>query len=974
MKKLLFYITLLSFTFSFSQTKEQIKEITKFYDINEIKEFALISSEKFQAKKESIIQSAYKNNWEVRYKYKGRTYELFDISKKGTPIYYTTYNSDASKSTRTNHLHNNGSLGLNLEGQNMNIYIWDLDQPKTTHQEFDDMAGNNRHIIGDNWQGVDWHATHVMGTLIATGIHENAKGMTPQAIGYSYHWASDLSEMADATLEGMLISSHSYGLDVTVPDNYFGAYKQRSVYADELMRLAPYYLLVTAAGNAGLNDEANGQPLNGNQEYDKLAADFATCKNGLTVANAQDAEVTSDGELINVLMNGESSQGPTDDLRIKPDITGNGTSVYSTKDLSNTSYGYASGTSMATPNVAGTLLLLQQHYNETNGNYMKAATLKGLALHTADDMEMIGPDAISGWGLLNAKKAAQTITDCGTTSLIFEETIVDLEDFSIKVESDNISPLLASLSWTDIPGLNINVVANDTSPKLVNDLNLRISDASGTVYEPWKLIDVDENTKGDNKVDPFERVDVDNANGTYTITITSVDGLYDQDFSLIITGLASYQQSLNAIGSSVEICDSETAIFDFSYHPQSDGIVDNTIFTAGNLSEEVDVNFIFNENRLKMELSNLHNLEQGDYLIDVIATNQEQIVIEQVTLTVKKTFYNSPKLLYPTNNSIFDSKHDIVLDWIDLFNIGSEYHIQIATDPIFHNIVVSELINETEYLFHSNAQYSTYYWRVAYEVQCNNYGGFSNVNQFKITPCTFFKANDNSINLSTANSENGISLTYHNLNEYLTSDIALNLEILHNNIGSLLVTLTNPQGTKVNIISPNIDCNANYLVSSFRDASLNEVFCDFTEHNYSSNNLKPEEILEIFSEEFSKGTWTLNIKCSDTISDGTLKEWGLVFCEKDNSYEDDPNLNYKLWPNPVNKNVNILFKAEKGQDTQIHLFNLEGKLIDQYEFEPSIYKEFNKSIDLSNLPIGFYILKITHGFSIYSDKIIIHKL
>ena len=40
---------------------------------------------------------------------------------------------------------------------------------------------------------------------------------------------------------------------------------------------------------------------------------------------------------------------------------------------------------MASPNVAGSLLLLQEHYNNLNGEFMKSATLKGLACHTATD-------------------------------------------------------------------------------------------------------------------------------------------------------------------------------------------------------------------------------------------------------------------------------------------------------------------------------------------------------------------------------------------------------------------------------------------------------------------------------------------------------------------------------------------------------------------------------------------------------------
>ena len=125
----------------------------------------------------------------------------------------------------------------------------------------------------------------------------------------------------------------------------------------------------------------------------------------MIVANAQDANIDpSSGNLNSVNINSSSSQGPTDDLRIKPDITGNGTNVYSTYEDFDSHYASISGTSMASPNVMGSLLLLQQYYNEVNGSFMRAATLKGLALHTADDAGSNGPDAVFGWGLMNSKK------------------------------------------------------------------------------------------------------------------------------------------------------------------------------------------------------------------------------------------------------------------------------------------------------------------------------------------------------------------------------------------------------------------------------------------------------------------------------------------------------------------------------------------------------------------------------------------
>ncbi|WP_235010942.1 S8 family serine peptidase [Aquimarina sp. AU119] len=526
----------------FAQNAKQKQQIAQETNLAKLSQLQIESSNKATLQKKEALQAAKSNGWQVKMtNADGSFSELQRIAKDGSPLYYTTFNVDAAKSTRTNHLNSGGSLGLNLDGQNMTAHVWDGGHARASHQEYDGAGGSNRvtirDIAGEGGLKLNFHAAHVTGTIAASGVQANAKGMAPHTKIDGYMWNNDVAEATAAAANGMLVSNHSYGFrGDLVPDQYFGAYIDESRNWDEVMHNAPFYLMVVAAGNDGNRDTYNAAPLDGNSSYDKLTG-HSTSKNNLVVANAQDANVNSSGTLVSVSINSSSSEGPTDDYRIKPDITGNGTGVYSTYESSDTAYNSITGTSMASPNVAGSLLLLQQHYNNVNGNFMKAATLKGLALHTADDAGPSGPDAVYGWGLLNAKKAAETITDNGSETKVEELTLTSGQTYTITVDSDGTSPLMASISWTDVPGAAV-TATNSNTAVLVNDLDIRVS-KGGTTYNPYRLTGITTNGTGDNTVDPYERIDVANASGTYTITVTNKGSLTggSQNFSLIVTGL-----------------------------------------------------------------------------------------------------------------------------------------------------------------------------------------------------------------------------------------------------------------------------------------------------------------------------------------------------------------------------------------------------------------------------------------------------
>jgi len=539
-KLLMFSFAIFISSISFSQTEDQKQRITSKYNTSLLNQLSSDFDDVFKAQKQSVLDQAKRRNLEISLTLKDGSYaELQRFDEKGTPIYYQTYNADASRSTRTDHLNIGGSTGFNLDGQDMTAHVWDGGHARVTHQEYQTSGSSRVTIMDVASEGLDlnFHAAHVTGTIMATGVVPNAKGMAPKAKVEGYKWNNDLSEATAAAAQGMLVSNHSYGLIPNdLPDYYFGAYIGESRNWDALHYNAPFYLMVVAAGNDGTRSW-NGSPLDpDNPSYDKLTGN-STSKNNLVVANGQDANVSEDGELISVIISSGSSQVPTDDLRIKPDITGNGSGVFSTYASGDEAYAEISGTSMASPNVVGSALLLQQHAFNLFGSYMRSATLKGLILHSADDAGIEGPDNNFGWGLMNSKKAAETLSQKDNGVVANELSLFPGQTYTLEVESNDVDALLASISWTD-PAGEATTEVNSDEARLVNDLDISL-EQTGTDYLPWRLTGVNTNEKGNNSRDPFERVDIENASGTYMISVTHKGNLTNeqQNFTLIVTGL-----------------------------------------------------------------------------------------------------------------------------------------------------------------------------------------------------------------------------------------------------------------------------------------------------------------------------------------------------------------------------------------------------------------------------------------------------
>ena len=456
------------------------------------------------------------------------------ISEEGIPLYYESFSLTVADVTRSASILPDAQLSTPLNGRGTEVGIWDAGAVRDNHQEF-----TGRLFQWDQAAEVNAHTTEVSSVLLAQGIKSEAKGMLPEGQGRVFDWHSDRLEVAEAAETGLRISNHSYGIkSENVPDWYFGCYITASRDWDALMYAAPHYLLVNAAGNSrGLGH--NAEPLFGSpyEGYDELLG-FSVSKNSLTVGSAN--LDWSDNETVSATPNTYSSIGPTDDGRIKPDLVSDGTLLETATAANPQAYTLVSGTSMAAPAVSGGLLQLQEYRLRLGQPALSAASLKGLALHTATEIGAPGPEVETGWGAFNALSAIHFLQQQEFASRLEEGLLRDGEELRYTIEAGANQTLKISLSWTDPAGEARRLNANDPSPVLVNDLDIRLY-KEGQEYHPWalRLSDPAGNAqKADNRVDPYEQIELIAAQGTYELVISHKGVLTGQQqaYSLLISG------------------------------------------------------------------------------------------------------------------------------------------------------------------------------------------------------------------------------------------------------------------------------------------------------------------------------------------------------------------------------------------------------------------------------------------------------
>lgn len=259
-----------------------------------------------------------------------------------------------------------------------------------------------------------WHGTHTSGTLVgdAAGTfgtatytastptsagHDLADGMAPNAqllqqdIGNDSSGCLAINDFRGTLQQAVAAGAHIHSDSWGASDN--GAYDSDDNNVDYATNTLEDLLVVVAAGNSGPSTTSIGSPGN--------------AKNALTVGALGHAGST--------IVAGFSSLGPTADGRLKPDIMAPGTSTVSAAGDSNTNatieapaIKQMSGTSMATPTIAGNAALMRQFF--TDGFYPRGVktaadtynpsgmALKAFLLNGTNPLQTAWPNNTIGWG------------------------------------------------------------------------------------------------------------------------------------------------------------------------------------------------------------------------------------------------------------------------------------------------------------------------------------------------------------------------------------------------------------------------------------------------------------------------------------------------------------------------------------------------------------------------------------------------
>jgi hypothetical protein len=389
--------------------------------------------------------------------------------------------------------------GYNLNGDGVVIGIGD-NSTAVTHIDIQDR------VIDYNPAPYADHGLNTSSMAGSAGIVDpKAAGVLPHATIVNHFYDFVIANTGIIHDEhNVTITNNSYANYVN-DTNFSGLYDVYAQTLDELSLQYPDVLHVFAAGNDGFLIRPSYP-----DGYGTITGGYQPAKNNITVSNNSKLHVNRYN----------SSRGPVNDGRLKPELSAIGNEVLVAKEID----GYMviqGGTSMASPQGAGVAGLLTERYRQINGNVNpRSDLLKALILNGTNDIGNTGPDFCFGFGFLNANRSREML-DSTRYQL---NTIANngQQSFNVTVPA-GLAQFKVMLCWNDKEASLMSPV------QLVNDLDVEVEEPNTTVHKPLILTTnrpdvLNLAVEGKDSLNNTEQVIVNNPPaGNYTIRIKGYD-------------------------------------------------------------------------------------------------------------------------------------------------------------------------------------------------------------------------------------------------------------------------------------------------------------------------------------------------------------------------------------------------------------------------------------------------------------------
>lgn len=776
------------------------------------------------------------------------------------------------------------------------------------------------------------HGTHVMATITgnnpATGAVDCSTRTSPggltdldgtapgaklisQEMGASLQYLNSgggtiFHAAATAYANGALTHNNSWGSSCR---NSVGAciagcqveYRATTRDADAVVWEHPQLAVLVAAGNSGgLGGSTGCGP----------GADVGAAGNAKNVFSIGSNNRGTGGDA----MSGFSSRGPTQDRRLKPDMTAQGGSIIS---ASRTACGTASmsGTSMATPTAAGLSALVREYLQRgfypsgiENPDHAlptpSAALIKAIMINGAQEITGAGttggaPSQSQGWGRINLDRSLYFHEDA--RGLWLDDQSEGLETGDVHTEMlavESGAPLIVTLVWHDAPAL---VNAN---PHGVNQLRLEVETPDGQIWT--QKLPAGGGLTNPNPVADTSTADYDDRNnvhnielptpttGSYTIRVRGIQVAQGpQPFALSATGkllgLTEPDFILGASGAGAGICAGEPinlSIGATSFEGFNDPLTLSHSTLPAGLTGSFSVNPLTPATPAAtstLAIGNTGSLPAGTFSLDITAASNgpgfpASSKTRTVNVPVDAAAPVAVGLAAPAQGAV-DQPLRPSLSW-DAIPGATSYRVEVADNAQFSSPIVDTTVPGTSLTLASALAANTeYFWRVSATNRCGA-GQASSVRSFTTSNLI---CSEPALNIPD-NNPTGATDTLNVVNTGTLDGLRLGLKINHTWIGDLRVWLSKGSTTVELVNRPGVPASTNGCNGDNMDIILADGSALSVQSNCANANpaytpgaeYSPANPLAAFTGTELSGAWSLRVSDNVGADTGQLVSWCLL--------------------------------------------------------------------------------------------------